>query len=279
MPELPELQAHAERLHAAVAGVALERFEPLSFTALKTATPDPSEVHGEPITGVARRGKHLLLAVGTLTFVVHLMQGGRLRHADRPDAKPRGTQARWRLGDGTSLVLTEAGRERKAGVWVVAGDPLAQPPLAVLGPDADVVDRAELASILAAAGGARLHRVLRDQRRLAGIGRLLANDVCFAARLSPFAGSGRLDEASIDRLHAAIGSVLDAALEHERTKGDLGPAAERRRLVHGRASEPCPACSETLRAVSYRSHEVVYCAACQTGGRVLKDNTTSRFLK
>ncbi len=279
MPELPELQAHAERLDAALRGTVLERFEALAFTALKTATPDPVLASGHAVTSVGRRGKHLLLAIGPVTFVVHLMQGGRLRIDPRNDARPRGAQARWHLADGTTLVLTEPGRERKAGVWAVAGDPLVQPPLDRLGPDADGLDVAALGEILAAAGGARLHGVLRDQRRVAGIGRLLANDLCFAAGLSPFATAGRLDADEVARLHASLHEVLDAALAHERAGDDLGPAAERRRLVHGRSGEPCPRCGGALRSVTYRSHEVVYCAACQTGGRVLKDNTTSRFLK
>ena len=79
MPELPEIQAHAERLDGAFAGVALERFTALAFTALKTYSPPPDAAHGHELVFVGRRGKHLLLDFGAVTFVVHLMQGGRLR--------------------------------------------------------------------------------------------------------------------------------------------------------------------------------------------------------
>nr|MBO2502839.1 Fpg/Nei family DNA glycosylase [Thermoanaerobacterales bacterium] len=75
MPELPEIQAHAERLTDDLGGAVLDRFQPLSFTALKTATPPPEEAVGHPLAGVGRRGKHLLLRFGPVTFVVHLMQG------------------------------------------------------------------------------------------------------------------------------------------------------------------------------------------------------------
>src|SRR5690606_10115334 len=127
VPELPEIQAHAERLTDDLGGAVLDRFQPLSFTALKTATPPPEEAVGHPLAGVGRRGKHLLLRFGPVTFVVHLMQGGRLRPDAKQAARPRGGQARWRFADGRALLLTEAGTERRAGVWVVAGDPLAQP--------------------------------------------------------------------------------------------------------------------------------------------------------
>src|SRR3954453_8838856 len=91
MPELPELQAHAERLDERYAGNSLERFTPLTFTALKTAVPPASDAHGRDLVSVGRRGKHLLLDFAELTFVVHLMQGGRLKEeaAGKQPAKPK----------------------------------------------------------------------------------------------------------------------------------------------------------------------------------------------
>jgi formamidopyrimidine-DNA glycosylase len=119
VPELPEIQAHAERLDAGFGGTPLERFTPLAFTALKTADPAPDVAYGHDLRSVGRRGKHLLLDFGAATFVVHLMQGGRLRVDEKQSAKQRFGQARWRFADGRALLLTEAGTERKAGVWVV----------------------------------------------------------------------------------------------------------------------------------------------------------------
>ena len=78
MPELPEVQAHAERLSADFAGQVLRRFVPLTFTALKTAMPAPDAAYGQPLQDVGRRGKYLLVTFEPVTFVVHLMQGGRL---------------------------------------------------------------------------------------------------------------------------------------------------------------------------------------------------------
>ncbi|MBA2528787.1 MAG: hypothetical protein H0V19_02295, partial [Euzebyales bacterium] len=97
MPELPEVQAHAERLTAAYAGAVLERFEPLSFTALKTFSPAPETVVGQRLGAVTRRGKHLLLGFADVTFVVHLMQGGRLRPDEKAARRPRDGVARWRF--------------------------------------------------------------------------------------------------------------------------------------------------------------------------------------
>jgi formamidopyrimidine-DNA glycosylase len=278
VPEMPEVQAHAERLTDAFAGAELERFLPLTFTALKTFSPAPEIAHGHPLESVGRRGKHLLLRFEPATFVVHLMQGGRLKLDEKQAAKPRNGQARWRFADGRALLLTEAGTERKAGVWVVAGDPTPQPPLDDLGPEADQLDRDTLAQLLAE-HSMRLHGWLRDQRILAGLGRRLANEICHRAKLSPFASTGKLDEAAVDALHAAIGACIAESLAVERQRDDMSSSKERPGAVHHREGQPCPVCGDTVRAVEYRAYTVNYCPTCQTGGKVLADNTTSRFLK
>ncbi|HVM00536.1 MAG TPA: DNA-formamidopyrimidine glycosylase family protein [Egibacteraceae bacterium] len=285
MPELPEVQAHAERLSAAFAGADLSRFQPLAFTALKTYDPPPEAAVGRALEAVRRRGKYLLLDFGDLTFVVHLMQGGRLRvdgtrprpGSRRPAVRPKGGVARWVFADDRGLLLTEAGTEHRAGVWVVAGDPLAVPPLSELGPEADAVDEEGMAALLAA-HPMRLHTFLRDQRVVAGLGRRLANEVCHRARLSPFAPTAKL---SVDagRVVDAIRSCVLEGLAAEQAREDMSASRERPAAVHGRTGEACPACGDTVRAVGYRDYTVNYCPTCQTGGRVLADNTTSKFLK
>jgi formamidopyrimidine-DNA glycosylase len=278
VPELPEVQAHAERLDAAFAGAVLERFTPLAFTALKTVLPAPQEAHGQSLVFVGRRGKHLLADFGTVTFVVHLMQGGRLRVDDKQSARPRGGQARWRFEDGRALLLTEAGTERKAGVWVVGGDPEAQAPLDRLGPDADTVDTATLRHLLDAPA-MRLHGFLRDQHRIAGLGRRLANEVCHRAHLSPFATTSKLTDDDVEALVEAIQVCVAEGLAFERGREEMSASADRPGNVHHRVGEPCPVCGDEIRSVAYSRYTVAYCPTCQTHGKVLADNTTSKFLK
>ena len=283
MPEMPEVQAHAERLTEAFGGAVLDRFTALTFTALKTASPPPDAAYGSPLAQVGRRGKHLLLRFAPATFVVHLMQGGRLLVDEKQSARPRNGQARWRFVDGRwpgprALLLTEAGTERRAGVWVVEGDPGGQPPLDHLGPEADQVDRAQLAKLLAE-HPMRLHGWLRDQRIVAGLGRRLANEICHRAKISPFASTAKLDDDAVDRLHDAIGACIAESLADERKRTTMSSSKERPGAVHHREGQACPVCGDTIRAVEYRSYTVNYCPTCQTGGRVLADNTTSRFLK
>jgi formamidopyrimidine-DNA glycosylase len=280
MPEMPEVQAHAERLTAADAGRVLRRFVPLTFTALKTAVPPPDHAYGRPLLEVGRRGKYLLLRFDPVTFVVHLMQGGRLLVDAKQSAKPRGGQARWVFADeGPALLLTEQGTERKAGVWCVPTDAVAtSPPLDRLGPEAATIETAELAARFADRN-MRLHGFLRDQREVAGIGRRLANEVLHRAKLSPFAMTAKLGEEGAAAVVGAIREAVAEGLEYERARDDMSSSKDRPGRVHGRTGQPCPVCGDEVRAVSYSGYTVNYCPTCQTDGKVLADNVTSKFLK
>jgi formamidopyrimidine-DNA glycosylase len=278
MPELPEVAAHAERLDAQFRGAVLQRFRPLTFTALKTVQPSADEAVGAAVDHVDHRGKHLLLVIGSTTFVVHLMQGGRLKPDEKQSSKPRGGLARWQFEAGPALLLTEAGTEKRAGVWIVAGEAGGQPPLDNIGPDADRVTVDDLGDLLAEHSG-RLHGVLRDQRIVAGVGRRLANEICHRAQLSPFANAARLDHEAVTRLHHALQACIEESLVFERGRQEMSASKDRPSAVHHREGEPCPVCGDEVRAVSYVKYTVNYCATCQTDGKILADNTTSKFLK
>ena len=278
MPELPEVQAHAERLTTQFAGAKLKKFIPLTFTALKTALPRPDAAYGLPLEGVGRRGKYLMLRFEPVTFVVHLMQGGRLLVDDKQSAKPRNGQARFVFADGPALLLTEAGTERRAGVWCIANSELDGPPLNRLGPEALDVTAQALADSFKATN-MRIHGYLRDQHQIAGLGRMLANEICHRAKISPFAMTGKLGADGAAGVVTAIHDAVEEGLAYERTRPDMSSSKDRPGRVHGRTGEPCPVCGDTIRSVSYSGYTVAYCPTCQTGGKILADNTTSRFLK
>jgi formamidopyrimidine-DNA glycosylase len=121
--------------------------------------------------------------------------------------------------------------------------------------------------------------VLRDQHAVAGIGRRLANEICHRAKVSPFANAAKLDDAAVAALAEAMQACIAESLTYERSRPDMSSSKERPGSVHHRTGEACPVCGDTVRAVEYRSYTVNYCPTCQTGGKVLADNTTSKFLK
>ena len=137
----------------------------------------------------------------------------------------------------------------------------------------------ELAALFADAT-MRLHGFLRDQRR----GRR-ARPPPRQRGLPPRQAVAVRDDRQARRStarrrsSAAIRDAVAEGLEYERGRDDMSSSKDRPGRVHGRAGEPCPVCGDTVRAVEYSGYTVNYCPTCQTGGKVLADNTTSKFLK
>ena len=284
MPELPQMQALAERLEAAIGGHRLIAADPLGFTALKTVTPPPDAVVGHVVEQVGRRGKYLVLDFDDgHRLMVHLSQAGRVDIEERPKTtRPKGAVVRLRLAapdgePGPAVLVREHGTERKAAWWVLAPGDVG--PLEGLGPEPDSDDFAEL--VLHGADARRIHTWLRDQRTVAGVGRGYADDALWRARVSPYAKLAQLDADHRAALLEAVRGVLRDGLvkERERTGGLAEPRLGTNFEVHGHAGDPCPRCGETLRRVSYESYEVVYCPTCQTDGKVLADRRLSRLVK
>jgi formamidopyrimidine-DNA glycosylase len=277
VPELPEVQALAERLTDAVGGSDFGAADVLQFSSLKTVTPRASELVGRRLERVGRRGKYLVFELGGPRILVHLSQSGRIDVEDPPKStKPRGAVVRFRFDDRPALLVKEFGRERKAGWWVLAeGD---EGPLGKLGPEPDSAEFQRL--VLEGDDGRRVHTILRDQRTVAGIGRGYSDDILHRAKLSPYESLRSLDRDKRTALFEAVGGVLSGALEAERRRsGGLPTKIGDHFTVHGRYGEPCPVCGDDLRRVSYESHEVTYCPTCQTGGKVLADRRLSRLIR
>lgn len=282
MPELPELEALADGLTAAVAGRVVTRVLVHSPAVLRTADPPPEALEGRAITAVRRRGKLMLVEVGDLTLVMHLMQAGRLGlTAPSPNRPPRSAALGLLLDDGDELRLRELSTTRRAGAHIVPTAALAaHPPIARMGPEPMELDAAGWRRALAEPPGV-LQSALREGRRVAGVGRCYASEIMWAARLSPLARTDRLDDAAWERLAAAAHAVLEGATARarERITTRMPDREQRLTMVHGHRGEPCVRCGTRLERIGYRDYELVYCPACQTGGRVYADRRTSRFLR
>lgn len=277
MPELPEVQALAERLERALAGAPWKGAQVIQFSGLKTFDPPPEQLVGRAVSRVGRRGKYVDIDLGELRVLFHLSQGGRVDLEQPPkQTRPKFGVVRFLFEGAPALLLKEFGTERKAGWWVVrAGE---EGPLEGLGPEPFSDEFSTL--IFEGQDGRRLHTMLRDQKTVAGIGRGFSDDILHRAELSPFASLKTLSPADRKRLLEATHKVLSEALEIERRReGGLPTKLGDRFAVHGRFGQPCPRCRSPLQRVSYESHEVAYCPACQTGGKTLADRRLSRLLK
>jgi formamidopyrimidine-DNA glycosylase len=283
VPELPEMQALSERLSDALVGRPLRKATMLSFSSLKTFSPEVDEINTHTLKSVTRRAKYLLFTFDNdLRILLHLSQAGRVDIEEPPKStKPRGAVARFVFGgDGQdrAILIREFGTQRKASWWVLASDD--DGPLEGLGPEAGSPEFADL--IRSSDSNRRLHSDLRDQHVISGIGRGWGDDILHRAKLSPYGTLKSLSADERERLIAATTEVLDEALALERTRtGGLSESKLGGRFkVHGRAGQPCPTpCGDTLRRVSFESYEMTYCPTCQTGGKVLADRRLSRLLK
>jgi formamidopyrimidine-DNA glycosylase len=287
VPELPEMQALAERLDAVLSGKVLRRADLLGFSSLKTYAPSPGDLKGATLEGVTRRAKYLVWHFDDGNrIVLHLSQAGRLDVETPPKkTKPRGAVARFVFGEGSGgldgegigILIREYGTQRKASWWVLAPDD--EGPLADLGPEPG---SDEFATFIRTSTSKRhLTTDLRDQHTVSGIGRGWGDDILQRAQLSPFASLGSLKPEQREALLSAAVEVLGEALELERQRlGGLSESSLGGRFkVHGRFGEPCPTCGTKLERVSFESYEMAYCPTCQTGGKVLADRRLSRLLK
>ena len=211
-------------------------------------------------------------------MMVHLMSAGKLVVGGK---RTKSAMLVVAFASGRDLIMSETGHKRRAGVWLLRPDALAAE-LDHIGPEP--LDPSYTVEVLAESLRARphqLHAFLRDQRAIAGIGRAFANEILWAAMLSPYQRSATLPDADVAKLHAAITATLGAAVERlvPLSGSGLTTKADRGYAVHDRLGEPCARCGDAIRRVSFDEHTVFYCPTCQTGGRVLADRRLSRLLR
>jgi formamidopyrimidine-DNA glycosylase len=251
---------------------------------MKTFDPPLSALAGQSITGFQRHAKMIQVDLsGDLSLLVHLMQGGRMRVFDkRASLRDKAVRLLVRLEDGRELRLVEFGTKQRAWAKLLPTGAVADDEMiATLGPEAlpppPVEQLGEIVRL-----PRHLHSLLRDQRVIAGIGRSWVDEILWEARLSPFQRGNDLDGDAIQRLHDAIGSTLQGALDHYEEvipKDEVPDKPPMPLKVHKRQGEPCPRCGTKLEAVFFSEYVTTYCPEEQTAGRVLKDRRLSRLLK
>lgn len=284
MPELPEVEAYLAALRDHVAGQPLEGVRLTSPFLLRSVDPPLADAVGRRVVALSRIGKRIVFELeDELFLVLHLMVAGRLRWR-KPGAGLPGKAGLAALDfPAGSLVLTEASSRKRASLHVVRGraglaahDPGGVDPLAV--------DGAEFAAALRARNHT-LKRALTDPRLLSGIGNAWSDEILWEARLSPFLRTADLDDATFARLFAATRAVLERwraryVAEAHAAFPDRVSAFHPDMSVHGRYRAPCPRCGAPVQRIVYaQRNEANYCAACQTGGRLLADRALSRLLK
>ena len=279
MPELPELEAFVIAQREAFTAEPVAAVPVAHFATLKTIDPPIQSLAGQRFTSLGRRAKRILLqAEGGDTLLLHLMSAGKLTVGGK---RAKSAVLAVTFASGLELVMSEAGSKRRAAVWLMRPDALGAE-LDHLGPEP--LDPAFTPEVLAERLEARphqLHAFLRDQRAVAGIGRAFANEILWAAMLSPYQRGQTVSDDELVRLHGAITGVLGTTVDRlvPLSTAGLTTKADRGYAVHDRLGQPCPRCGDTIRRVSFEEHTIFYCPTCQTGGRTLADRRLSRLLR
>jgi formamidopyrimidine-DNA glycosylase len=283
MPELPDITVYIEALEARIPGQTLERVRLASPFLLRTVSPPVQAAEGQKVRELRRIGKRIAIGFeNDVWLVLHLMIAGRLHWRAR-GAKIGGKNmpAAFDFPAG-SLVLTEAGSQKRASLHMAAGEE------GVRALDAGGIEplKADLSAFSAALTSANhtLKRALTDPHLFSGIGNAYSDEILHRARLSPVTLTQRLAADEKLRLYDATRETLLEWIA--RLRADAGgkfpekvTAFREGMAVHGRYGKPCPRCGAKVQRIRHAANETNYCARCQTGGKLLADRALSRLLR
>jgi formamidopyrimidine-DNA glycosylase len=282
VPELPEVETIRRQLEPAVVGRRIEEARVLDE---RWTRPEPprvveAELKGRTIEDVRRRGKYLIVDLeGDRHLVMHLRMTGNLLIAgegrfgaprlyeSEPDA--RFLRAVLDLDDGTELWFTDARRFGHA--VVLPGDELdpyldARLGIEPLGGELT----AETLAHLAAGRTAPLKSFLLNQKGIAGIGNIYADEALWRAELHPLSPAGSMRPEHCEALVEGIVEALEAGLanggssidDYRDARGEMGSMQDEF-LVHTREGRECLRCGGTIRRIVVGGRSTYFCPDCQ----------------
>ena len=261
IPELPDVEGFRRVLAASAEGREIEAVEVIDRGMLRRGTPQSlgraltGRRFGEPL----RHGKWLLAPVGESCVLMHFGMAGLLewtaRDADRHNHDRivfvcRGGELRYR------------NMRRFGGVWLVRGEREREAVTGPLGPEARDLSRERFHELIGGRRG-QIKAALMDQRLIAGLGNLLADETLWRAGLDPRAPASALREKRLDALHDAMREVLRGSIPAGRVPHGKNWLT-RVRVTKGAA---CPRCGTTLRRATVAGRTAVWCPRCQRGRR------------
>ena len=273
MPELPEVETIRTGLEPALAGRSIVRAS--IFDPRLTAPRQPGEVArelvGERIVAVRRRGKYLDVSFASgRHLLVHLRMTGsfRLGEAGRLENDPY-RRAVVSLDDGSDVVYRDV---RRFGTWRLLDERELDAHLdARLGPEplARAFSPQTLARQLAGRR-APVKSALLDQRTVAGVGNIYADEALWDARVHPRRPAGSLSTEEVRALHRAVRAALrtgirrqGATLRDYRSPAGASGGMQDEFRVYGREGEPCDRCGTLIERLRIGGRSSCYCPTCQ----------------
>jgi len=261
MPELPEVECIVRSLRPWLEGRRLEAIEIRSPLAA-AGNPGPLRrvLAGRRVEAVRRRGKFILFDLDEGVCAIHLRMTGRLLWQGEEGPY---TRAVIRFAHGR-LLLDDTRKFAR-----IYASPELPEPVARLGPEPFELPAAEFCARLRARRG-RIKPLLLDQRFLAGLGNIYADESLHRARIHPLQPAATLSPRRAERLHSAILAVLEEAIAAGGSSiSDYVDAAGRTggfqllHRVYGREGQPCPDCGAPVRRIVAAQRGTWFCPRCQ----------------
>jgi formamidopyrimidine-DNA glycosylase len=282
MPELPEVETIRRQLEPRVAGrtiVEAQVLDPL-WCAPRPPTEVENALRGRRIETVSRRGKYLVGELDSAGFLVmHLRMTGNVlwiapdsESGDRPHLRFRIV-----LDDGAGVLFTDV-RRFGTGIVIEGREAFDDYLDARLGPEPlEPAFTAETLGKAAKGRKAPVKAFLLDQRHVAGIGNIYADEALFRARIHPLKPAGRLRREELERLRDGIVATLEqgiesfgASIDDYRDANGASGQMQERFLVHLREGEPCPRCGSAVRKLRAAGRGTYICPNCQRAPRAAR---------
>lgn len=271
MPELPEVETIARRLRDGAGPgspslVGMKISESRLFWRRTLASPTPREFHsriaGQQVKEVRRRGKFIVVDLRSGALLLHLRMGGALEIL--PAGTPRSPHCRLELDLGPRWRLVFCNPRKFGRVWLVA-DP--EEALGDLGPEPLSPEFTFVRfSDLLEERRRQIKPLLLDQRVIAGLGNIYADESLHRAGIHPLARADRLSMERRRKLWRAIRAVLREAIQHEGTTFDSaynGGAFLPRLRVYQRTGAPCRKCGRPIERMLVGQRSSHFCPTCQ----------------
>jgi formamidopyrimidine-DNA glycosylase len=272
VPELPEVETIRRHLAPYVVG---RRVDAATISDPRLTRPsDPTAVEGalqgERIVGLDRRGKYLVVRFESgRVLLIHLRMTGNLRVAETDPVLGPHDRAVLRLDNGWDVIYRDV---RRFGTWLLVEPGELAPYLEERVGVEPLADSFRTAALAARLAGRRapVKAALLDQRTVAGLGNIYADEALWRARIHPLRPAGELQPNELRALHRALRDALRRGIarqgatlrDYSTPNGERGAMQEEFK-VYGREGEPCRRCGTPIEKIRAAGRGTSYCPHCQ----------------
>lgn len=272
MPELPEVENVRKTLNELVIGKKIDHVSVGVPKMIVNGDPDEFKLAlvGEEFEAVRRRGKFLVFDLTNCSLLSHLRMEGKFRLNKDTDEVSKHTHIRFHFTDHTELRFLDV---RKFGTmeWIKKYGEADTKSILKLGPEPfpGSFELAPFRSRLKKSTRA-IKTILLDQKLVAGVGNIYADEICYRAKVLPTRAANSLSKLEVSRVYEETMAIMEEAVAlggstirtYVNSQGELGRFQEKL-VVYGHEGEPCPDCGTLIEKIKLNGRGTHFCPHCQ----------------